>query len=115
MIGGVSRFAVMALGIPLWGVLTVLAVGGLGSGFINPVIGAVTYERIPAALLGRVKTLTQALAWSGIPFGGLLGGALITLSGLSGALWIVGACYLVAIVLPGMRREWSHMSRPSDQ
>lgn len=23
---------------------------------------------------------------------------------------IVGGCYLVAIVLPGMRKEWSHTS-----
>lgn len=114
VIGGVPRFAAMALGIPLWAVLAVLAVGGLGSGFINPIIGAVTYERIPPALLGRVKTLTQALAWSWIPFGGLLGAALVTLAGLSGALWIVGGCYLVAFVLPGMRWEWSQMGRPPD-
>lgn len=86
MIGGVPRFAAMALGIPLWAVLAVLTVGGLGFGFINPIIGAITYERIPAALLGRVRTLTTALAWSGIPFGGLLGAALTTLAGLSGTL-----------------------------
>lgn len=113
VIGGIPRFAAMALGIPLWAVLAVLAVGGLGSGFINPIIGAVTYERIPAALLGRVRTLTTALAWSGIPFGGLVGAALVTLAGLTGALWAVGGCYLVAIVLPGMRKEWSAMGRQS--
>jgi MFS family permease len=112
VIAGVPRFVAMAVGIPLWGVVGVFAIGGLGSGFINPIIGAVTYERIPPALLGRVKTLTTAVAWSGIPFGGLLGAGLVTAAGLSGALWVVGGCYLVAIVLPGMRKEWSQM-RPT--
>lgn len=114
VIGGVPRFVAMAVGIPLWAVLGVFAVGGLGSGFINPIIGAVIYERIPAALLGRVKTLTTAVAWSGIPFGGLVGAGLVTLAGLTGALWVVGGCYLAAIVLPGLRKEWAQM-RPEPQ
>jgi MFS family permease len=113
VIGGIPRFVAMAVGIPLWAVLATFAVGGLGSGFINPIIGAVSYERIPAALLGRVRTLTGALAWSGIPFGGLFGAAMITLAGITGALWIVGACYLIAIVIPGLRPEWSQMRQPT--
>ena len=71
----------MAIGLPLWAVLGVFAIGGLGSGFINPILGAVIYERIPPALLGRVKTLTTAAAWSGIPFGGLVGAALVAARG----------------------------------
>ncbi|MEV0649773.1 MFS transporter [Phytomonospora sp. NPDC050363] len=106
VVGGIPRFAALALGMPLPVVLVVFALGGLGSGFVNPVIGAVTYERVPAELLGRVKTLTGSLAWSGIPFGGLVGGGAIALAGLSGALWIVGGLYLVAIVVPGLRGEW---------
>jgi MFS family permease len=114
VVGGVPRFVAMAMGFPLWAVLGVFAVGGLGSGFINPIVGAVIYERIPAALLGRVKTLSTAAAWSGIPFGGLFGAGLVTVAGLTGALWLVGGCYLLAIILPGMRKEWSQM-RPVPQ
>lgn len=110
-LGGLPRFAAMALDAPLWLVLTVLAVGGLGSGFVNPIVGAVTYELIPTPLLGRVKTLAQAVTWAGIPFGGLLGAGLVTLTGTSTALWIVGGLYLVAIALPGMSREWSGMRK----
>ncbi|HEY1176869.1 MAG TPA: MFS transporter, partial [Phytomonospora sp.] len=106
-VGGVPRFAALALGLPLPAVLAVFALGGLGSGFVNPIIGAVIYERVPGALLGRVKTLTSAVGWAGIPFGGLLGGGVIALAGLSGAMWIVGGVYLLAIVLPGLRDEWS--------
>lgn len=111
VIGGVPRFAAMALGLPLGATLAVFAVGGLGSGFINPIIGAVTYERIPAHLLGRVRTLIEALSWAGIPFGGLFAAALIGLSGLTGALAITGGAYLLAIVVPGLRPEWSAMHK----
>ncbi|MFJ6462106.1 MFS transporter [Streptomyces sp. NPDC091387] len=110
-LGGLPRFAAMAMGAPLWLVLTVLAVGGLGSGFVNPIVGAVTYELIPTPLLGRVKTLAQAVTWAGIPFGGLLGAGLVTLTGTSTALWIVGGMYLVAIGVPGMSREWAGMRK----
>jgi MFS family permease len=109
VIGGVPRFAVLALSVPLWAVVATCAVGGLGSGFLNPIIGAVTYERIPNRLLGRVRALSSALAWSGIPFGGLFGAAMIAVAGVSGALWIAGGCYLVAILVPGLRPEWSQM------
>ncbi|MFJ6016567.1 MFS transporter [Streptomyces sp. NPDC092952] len=110
-LGGVPRFVAMATGAPLWLVLAVLAVGGLGSGFVNPIVGAVTYELIPTPLLGRVKTLAQAVTWAGIPFGGLLGAGLVTAVGTSGALWIVGGLYLVAIGVPAMNREWAGMRK----
>ena len=32
---------------PLWGVLAFCVVGGFASGFLNPILGAVIYERIP--------------------------------------------------------------------
>ncbi|WP_225830731.1 MFS transporter [Streptomyces sp. NK08204] len=110
-LGGVPRFVAMAAGAPLWLVLAVLAVGGLGSGFVNPIVGAVTYELIPTPLLGRVKTLAQAVTWAGIPFGGLLGAGLVTVAGTSGALWIVGGLYLVAIGVPALNREWAGMRK----
>ncbi|AEY86947.1 major facilitator superfamily permease [Streptomyces hygroscopicus subsp. jinggangensis 5008] len=110
-LGGVPRFVAMATGAPLWLVLAVLALGGLGSGFVNPIVGAVTYELIPTQLLGRVKTLAQAVTWAGIPFGGLLGAGLVTVAGTSGALWIVGGLYLVAIGGPALNREWAGMRK----
>lgn len=111
LIGGAPRFVVLAFGAPLWLVLGVQAVAGLGIGFINPILAAVLFERIPAQLLGRVRTLSHALMWSGIPFGGLVGGGLIALIGLSPALFLLGACYLVVTMLPGLQREWAGMNR----
>lgn len=111
LIGGAPRFVALALGAPLWLVLGVHAVAGLAAGFINPILGAVQFERIPDQLLGRVRTLSHAAAWSGLPFGGLLGGALIAVGGLPAALWLLGLAYVVATMLPGLQREWSAMDR----
>ena len=57
--------------------------GGFASGFLNPILGAVIYERIPTPLMGRVTSLNTALCWSLMPFGGLLGGVLVQAIGLS--------------------------------
>jgi MFS family permease len=111
MVAGIPRFAVLALGVPLPWVLGVLAVGGLGSGFLNPILGAVIYERIPEPLMGRVTSLNTALCWAGIPFGGVLGGLLIAGIGLSPALLAVGAAYLVATMLPVLQPQWRQIDR----
>ncbi len=73
---GLPRFAVLALDAPLWLILVVLFVGGIGGGVINPILGAVKLERVPEHLRGRVMSLTTSLAWALIPFGGLVGGVL---------------------------------------
>ena len=74
--------------------------GGFGAGFINPILGAVMYERIPEALVGRVITLTSALSWAGMPFGGLVAGLLVSGYGEVAALLAVGAAYTVATMAP---------------
>ena len=61
LIAGAPRFVVMALESPLWAVFVVTAIAGLASGFLNPILGAVILERIPAPLLGRVSSLNTAL------------------------------------------------------
>jgi MFS family permease len=111
LIAGAPRFVVVALGAPMWLIVAVHATAGFASGFLNPILGAVQFERIPAQLLGRVKTLTLAVAWCGIPFGGLAGGALIALVGLSPALLVLGAAYLITTTLPGLQKEWAQMNR----
>ena len=83
-------------------------VGGFGAGFINPILGAVIYERIPDALVGRVITLTSALSWAGMPFGGLVARLLVSGYGEVAALLAVGAAYTVAtmspLLVPSFRR-----------
>ena len=75
-------------------------VGGFASGFLNPILGAVIYERVPDAVMGRVTTINNALCWSLMPFGGLLGGVLADGFGVIAALLAVGFAYLAATMLP---------------
>ena len=108
---GAPRFVVLALDLPLTTVLTTAAVGGFASGFINPIHGAVIFERIPPHLVGRVNSLITSLCWAGIPFGGVVGGVLVAGFGLSPALLLAGAEYLVATMLPAVRPEWRDIDR----
>ncbi|MEU8923264.1 MFS transporter [Kitasatospora sp. NPDC048545] len=108
---GAPRFLVLALGAPLWAVLTVFAIGGFGSGFLNPILGAVLFERVPRHLLGRVHALGDSLSWAGIPLGGLLAGASVALLGLIPSLLAAGALYFATTTLAGLRPEWREMDR----
>ncbi|MFF1872108.1 MFS transporter [Kitasatospora herbaricolor] len=111
LLAGAPRFLVLAFGSPMWVVLAVFAVGGFGSGFLNPILGAISFERVPARLLGRVRALGDSLAWAGIPFGGLLAGAAVTAVGLSPALLVAGTAYFLTTNLTGLRPEWREMDR----
>jgi MFS family permease len=87
-------------------------VGGCASGFLNPVIGAVEFERIPPALVGRVTALNGALCWSLMPLGGVLGGVLVSGVGLDPALLVVGLCYFAATMAPALLPRFREMDRP---
>lgn len=100
IICGAPRFLVFVADTTFLAIFAVLATAGFASGFINPIISAVTFERIPPALVGRVNSLIGALAWLLIPFGGLVGGALIAGFGLHAAFTISAAAYLAATMLP---------------
>jgi MFS family permease len=113
LLAGLPRFAVFAIEAPLLAVFVTLAVGGFAAGFINPIVNAVIMERIPAAMIGRASALVGALAWALIPFGGLVGGALIAVVGLAPTLWLTGLAYVAATLLPLARRSFrSFGSRP---
>ena len=109
LLGGAPRFVVLALGAPIWLVVAVYVVSGFSMGFINPIIGAIQFERAPREMYGRVRTLVVTVAWSGIPFGGLVGGGLVALLGLSPALLVAGGAYLITTTLPAFQKEWAEM------
>jgi MFS family permease len=109
LICGAPRFLVMAFDSPLWSLMAVCAVAGVGAGFINPVLGALFIERIPRPLLGRVNSLGDALAWIGVPLGGVVAGAAIAGIGMAPALLAAGAVYFVATTSPlvfGRGENW---------
>lgn len=111
LLAGAPRFLVLAADAPLWAVLVVFAVSGFGSGFLNPVLGALLFERVPRRLLGRVQALGDSFAWAGIPLGGLLAGAAVASFGLVPVLVAGGTAYFLTTNLAGLRPEWREMDR----
>ncbi|URM90936.1 MFS transporter [Streptomyces sp. MRC013] len=109
LLAGAPRFLVLASDAPLGTVLAVFAVSGFGAGFVNPILGAVFFERVPRRMLGRVKALGASLAWCGIPFGGLIAGAAVTTAGLLPVLLACGAAYFLTTSLAAVRPEWRAM------
>ena len=109
LIGGAPRFVVMAFDVPWWAVMAVAVSAGFAAGFINPVLGAVIYERIPASLVGRVTSLTTAMCFALMPLGGLLGGFLVGGLGLTVAMLAVGAAYFLVTMAPAFDPAWRAM------
>ena len=110
---GLPRFVVFAIDAPMAAILTVLAVGGFSSGFLNPILSAVILERIPEKLVGRVSSLVTASAWALMPFGGIVGGVLIASIGLEATLLILGSVYLAITLAPlGLKRFRGFARRP---
>jgi MFS family permease len=111
LIGGAPRFVVLAFDTPVWGVLAVAVLSGFTGGFINPVLGAVMFERIPAGLVGRVGSLSSAMCFALMPLGGLLGGLLVSGFGLATALVVCGAAYFAVTMAPALDPRWREMDR----
>lgn len=111
LLAGAPRFLILASQAPMWAVVAVFAVSGFGAGFLNPILGAVSFERVPRRLLGRVNALGDSLAWAGIPLGGLIAGAAVASFGLVPVLLTGGAAYFLTTNLAGLRPEWREMDR----
>jgi MFS family permease len=111
LLAGAPRFLILTVDLPVWAIAAVFSVSGFGAGFLNPILGAVLYERIPRQLLGRVRGLGTSLAWMGIPLGGLLAGASVSFFGLVPALLAAGVTYFLTTNLAGLRPEWREMDR----
>ncbi len=101
------RFWLLALMPPLGVLLLGTLIFSIGAGPLNPIIGAVEYERIPADMRGRVFGVVTAVAWLAMPIGMLLGGVLIEKFGVQLLLIILGICYLATtltmLVNPAIR------------
>ncbi|MER5853427.1 MFS transporter [Streptomyces sp. NPDC002012] len=109
LLAGAPRFLILASDAPMGAVLAVFAVSGFGAGFLNPVLGAILFERVPRRMLGRVNALGDSLAWAGIPLGGLIAGAAVASVGLVPVLLAGGASYFLTTNLTGLRPEWREM------
>ena len=115
LLTGFPRFLVIALDAPLSLIFLTLTIAGFASGFLNPILSAVIFERIPKPLTGRVTAMNAALCFALIPFGGLVGGALISMIGLAAALSLTGLAYLAATLFPLALKSFRGFYKPITQ
>ncbi|MDH6236716.1 MFS transporter [Cryobacterium sp. CG_9.6] len=92
-LAGGPSCAAFALGAPLPMLVAMTAISGLAAGAINPILGTVQLERVPAHMHGRVFGLINAGSWAGVPFGALLGGIAADTIGLGLAFGIIAILY----------------------
>ncbi len=122
LIAAVPRPLVLAVDAPFAVALAVTATAGFAAGAINPMLGVIEFERIPARLRARVLGTITAGAYAGMPFGGLLAGSLTELTGLTATLMTFSVIYLLASAPPFVGRSWKELdaaehrdTRPADQ
>jgi MFS family permease len=78
-----------------------MALFGLASAPLNPIINTVYYERVPPRMRGRVLGLSTAAAYATMPAGALTAGLAIEAIGVGNLLLVTGLCYL-AITSAGL-------------
>ncbi|MGP3958141.1 MFS transporter [Nonomuraea sp. 3N208] len=111
LVAGVPRVLILALGAPFPIALGVTVLSGVAAGAINPILGVLQYDRIPARLRARVIGTMTAAAYAGMPFGGLLAGPLTEVAGLTATLYAFTAVYLLASIPPFADRAWRELDR----
>ncbi len=109
LIGGGPRLLALALASSVTPMVPIFLLCGLGVGGINPILGAVEYERIPRQLQARVLGALGATAWAGVPAGSLAGGLASDTLGVRGALLLTGGLYLLTTLAPFVFPCWREM------
>jgi MFS family permease len=101
------RFFLFATYPALWIAIPFVVFASLGAGPLNPIIGAVSFERIPKNMRGRVGGAIDAGAWSAMPLGMLIGGVLTEQLGVRPMLIGLGIIYLITTLsmafIPAMK------------
>ncbi|MFJ6194492.1 MFS transporter [Micromonospora sp. NPDC092111] len=106
-------FWVLAAAPPLPWTVAVFALAGFAAGAINPLIGAVKLERVPAHLRARVYGVVGAGSWAAIPIGALTAGLAVDRFGTTATLLTVGTAYLLVVLTPLLGGPWRTMRRPA--
>jgi MFS family permease len=101
------RFFLYATYPPLWVAILFVVISSIGAGPLNPIIGAVEFERIPRYMRGRVGGAIGAGAWSAMPLGMLVGGVLTEELGVRPMLIGLGIVYFMTTlsmaIIPAMK------------
>ncbi|HET9223248.1 MAG TPA: MFS transporter [Roseiflexaceae bacterium] len=107
------EFWVLTLSPPLWLIVTVLAISGVISGPIDPLLVTLRHERIPTQLRGRIFSTFSAIAQVGSPLGIVLAGVLIDGIGLQPTVLAIAICAQIVGVAMLFVPVFHEMNRPS--
>jgi MFS family permease len=108
--GGPLYFA-YAAGFSLTVLVILTALSSFAAGGINPMIGVLKLERVPAGMRARVYGLIGAGCWAAMPLGSLLAGFAIDHLTLHGTLLLAGSCYCLITLIPALGGPWREMDR----
>lgn len=101
------RFFLFATYPSIWIAIPLVVFASLGAGPLNPILGAVEFERVPKNMRGRVGGAIGAGAWSAMPLGMLIGGVLTEQLGVWPMLIGLGVIYLITTLsmafIPAMK------------
>jgi MFS family permease len=109
--GGPVYFA-YAADLPLAGLLSLSVLSGFCAGAVNPIIGVVKLERVPAGMRARVYGLLNAGCWAAMPLGSLLAGLAVDHLSLRTTLIAVGSGYTLITLIPLLGGPWREMDHP---
>jgi MFS family permease len=109
------QFWIYALQPPFIVLLVSTLITSIGAGPLNPIIGAVQFERIPADMRGRVIGAIGAGAWLSIPFGMLLGGVWTDSFGTYPLLIALGVTYFLTTLSMAFIPTMKEMNRKASE
>ena len=104
LLAGAPRWLILGLTHDVVLICAVTFLSGLAMAAVNPVIGAMLYERVPPELQTRAFGVCTAITFTGIPLGGVLGGLAVTGLGLTTAILVAGSLCALATAAPWL---WS--------
>ena len=111
------QFWVYAMQPPFYVLALTVLFTSIGAGPLNPIIGAVEFERIPQTMRGRVFGAVTAGAWIAMPLGMLLGGVLTESFGTFPILIGLGITYTIITLsmafIPAMKLM--NLSTPQEE
>lgn len=111
LLAGGPSMLVYALQPSLVWCVVATACAGLAAGALNPIIGTVLLEEVPAPMRARVSGAVSAGAWAVMPVGALAAGVLVEQIGLVACFVVLGAVYVVVTLVPFFPSPWRSMDR----
>ncbi|MFF5705415.1 MFS transporter [Streptomyces sp. NPDC012794] len=114
LVSGATRYVVAAVTDTPLPLAVTMALAGLGAGVLNPILTTVVAELVPEDLRSRVSSVSMAGGELAMPMGGLAAGLLVDGFGVTTALLLFAAVYLLATSAPLLFPAWRGLNaKPS--